>query len=108
FADALVLRDSLGTVADAVRYAAADIERGRSLERRSIEPTAQGVAWVPSTARSGTTAGAKNTVTGPPRRDARLDLGPNPFSPNGDGRDDRLFIRAEVPAGATAFRAEVF
>lgn len=108
YADTVVLRDSLGIVADAIRYAAAGGERGRSIERQSVEPTARGVAWVPSTSQSGTTAGAKNSVNGPPRLDPRLNLAPNPFSPNGDGHDDQLWIRAEVPLGASGFRAEVF
>jgi len=32
----------------------------------------------------------------------RMDIGPVPFTPNGDGKDDLLCIRFALPAGATA------
>ena len=108
FADQLVLRDPLGIVHDAVRYADADVDRGRSLERVGVDPGPVGVRWAPCTARSGATPGAPNTVHGPAGADPRLDLAPNPFSPNGDGYEDQLLIRAELPADAASYRLEIF
>lgn len=108
FADQLVLRDPLGIVHDAVRYADADVDRGRSIERVGVDPGPRGVGWAPCTARSGATPGTANTVQGPPGDESRIDLAPNPFSPDGDGHEDQMLIRADLPADAAGYRLEVF
>jgi len=109
WADALVLRDTSGIVADALGYAAVARERGRSIERIAVQPDARGVGWAPCTAPTGATPGLPNSIQAAPvGAGAAFELRPNPFSPGRDGADDRIVVHAVVPAGYTGCRIEVF
>ena len=110
WADALVLRDAAGVVVDAFGYPATAGERGRSLERLGADADARGVGWAPCTAPAASTPGAVNAGSGADRGGgaAALELAPNPFSPDADGRDDRLRVRAVVPEGYAGCRIEIY
>jgi hypothetical protein len=109
WADALVVRDAAGIVTDAFGYPAAAGERGRSLERLTPDADARGVGWTRCTAPEGSTPGAVNSTTGAGEAAAvQLAVTPNPFSPDGDGRDDQVRIRAVVPPGYSGCRVEIY
>jgi hypothetical protein len=102
--DDCVLHDPSGAVIDSVPYRAAwhspavADPQGRSLER--IRPelgSSDPRAWTSSVA--GGTPGARNSVYAQSLPAAsRLSCSPNPFSPDGDGRDDAVLIRFGLPA----------
>jgi Lamin Tail Domain len=109
FADQLVLRDANGVVQDALFYVADwSRERGRSLERLTAEPDVRGLLWAASKDPGRSTPGRVNSSTAPPSRGARVELHPNPFSPDGDGQDETLGAAIEVPEGYDGFRARIF
>ena len=109
FADRLVLRDANGVVHDAVLYSAAwSRERGRSLERLVADPDVRGLLWAACKAPERATPGRSNSAFAPPARGSRLDLAPNPFSPDGDGLEELLVAAIEVPVGYDGFRARIF
>ena len=108
FADDLVLRDAAGIVQDGLRYRAADGVRGRSLERLTADADVRGLLWAASKDASGATPGRANSAAGLPRPRLDVQCTPNPFSPDGDGRDDALGVAVEIPSGATGWRLRVF
>jgi hypothetical protein len=109
WADLLVLRDPAGIVQDAITYKAEwGRARGRSIERLTRDPDAHGLVWAACKDPSGSTPGRPNSATAPSAPGADLVLEPNPFSPDGDGREDLLGVRFEVPAGHEGFRASVY
>jgi hypothetical protein len=77
---------------------------GESLERAGLSNSGMDAAsWVLA---SKPTPGQPNgALTWSAGEKPRLDAGPLPFSPNGDGRDDQLTIFIDPPAG---YSAEVF
>jgi len=109
YADRLILRDPAGVVHDAMNYAAAwGAGRGRSLERLTPDPDVRGLVWAPCKVAMGSTPGRTNSATAPPRPHVGVLLEPNPFSPDGDGHEDLLGVRLEMPTGYVGFRASVF
>jgi hypothetical protein len=115
-ADILVLREPFGRVVDSVAY----VSRwhtpvlvdpaGRSLERISAAlPSSDGRNWGTSVAASGGTPGCPNSI----RDDniaatSHLVATPNPFSPDGDGREDRTIIRFEIPRASGWMSIRIF
>lgn len=104
-ADAVVLRDGSGATVDSVAYsvkwqspALAD-PVGRSLERISpLLPSSDGRNWGTCVAAAGGTPGCPNSIRGgEPAAVSRVAAVPNPFSPDGDGHDDRTMIHFENP-----------
>jgi len=99
-ADALHLYDPQGISMDDLAYSSTMVPPvGRSLERiRSLAPGSDPANWSPCIATSGSTPGLVNSLdlvalpTG-----LTIDLSPNPFTPNGDGHEDLLFIDFELP-----------
>ncbi|MGM0589866.1 MAG: lamin tail domain-containing protein [Bacteroidota bacterium] len=100
--DSIFLVDSTGTTIDSVFYAdswhnpnLADT-KGRSLER--VQPDGQSNDpgnWGTSTAEKGGTPTAQNSLyqsSATPTATNDITLSPNPFSPDGDGNEDRLII----------------
>jgi hypothetical protein len=109
WADALVWRDATGIVQDACGYPPDAGERGRSLERTSVDPGRRGVGWAACTAPGGATPGAPNSVSSTaPTGDGATAVANPVFSPDGDGRDDRLVVRVTVPPECDRCRVEIF
>lgn len=105
-ADAVVLRDGAGRSVDSVAYtsrwhspALADVV-GRSLERISASlPSSDRRNWGTCVAAAGGTPGCPNSIRGgEPAGVSHVVAAPNPFSPDGDGHDDRTMIHFESPS----------
>jgi hypothetical protein len=114
--DDVVLRDPSGRAVDSVAYSPAwhspavpDVS-GRSLER-ILARGASCAAWNWSTCTlpGGGTPGEENSVAlGAGRREGVLTCSPNPFSPDGDGRDDATVIHFALPPGAWSNGIEIY
>ena len=107
-ADILVLRDAGGLLQDAVFYSGSNTVRGRSLERVHADADVRGVLWSLSKDPQGATPGRENSVAGGAVGGGSVDVQPNPISPDGDGFNDVLQIRLQVPEGQEGFRARLF
>lgn len=103
--DSVVLFDLTGRVVDRVdyetRWGGAD---GRSLERINPDLASNDSSnWSTSVAPAGATPGAENSIfTRVVPSEVTLEVEPNPFSPDGDGRDDFAVISYKLPV-TTAF-----
>lgn len=113
--DGLIVRDRTGTVIDSVTYArewhvTGVKTAGRSLERTSVQ--ASGVdraSWTSSAAAAGATPGRENSVSRRVERNAlEVALAPDPFSPDGDGFEDRLLIVYRVKASSLFLHVRIF
>ena len=98
--DALVLFDPQDIRMDEMFYNDfTALASGRSLERiQSDVPGSDPRNWGICIAGSASTAGQENSLhleELPPR--LTIDLSPNPFTPDGDGQADELFIHYELP-----------
>ena len=95
--DSLVLWDQSGTMIDRVDYRPSwGGEMGLSLERISASALSNDpLNWATSLDSTGGTPGRMNSRAFPESEFSEniLTLEPNPFSPNGDGRDDLLAIQ---------------
>jgi hypothetical protein len=96
--DSLVLYDANGASADRVDYRPSwgNGTAGFSLERVSTSsPSNDPLNWASSLDSTGATPGRVNSRTFPSSGTGNdlLTLEPNPFSPDGDGHEDLLFIR---------------
>jgi hypothetical protein len=100
--DAIYLADSTGATIDSVYYSEswhnpnlAD-PQGRSLERvQPGGPSNDPGNWGTSTSPQGGTPTEQNTIyqaAGPQPQNEGISFSPNPFSPDGDGKEDRLTI----------------
>jgi len=107
--DCVRLLDSKGAVVDSANYTPNWHNPGNKSTRRiSIEkfhplmPSDSPLSWTSSgDTRYGSTPGKANSVYVPPTRaEEAFHLSPNPFSPNGDRRDDVLNITVNLPAGS--------
>jgi hypothetical protein len=109
FADAIVIRDAFGTMVDSVAYGRNWTQAGRSTER--IDPA--GVStnpanWSPHFGPGSGSPGAANSVASClPVAGTVLRLSPRTFSPDGDGKDDRLTAAVALP-GPGLVRLSVF
>jgi hypothetical protein len=83
---------------------------GVSLER--INPSHASndpVNWADCVVTEHATPGRANSVLiQPSAGEAMLQCEPNPFSPDGDGRDDQLFIRYHLPFATTQMNIKIF
>lgn len=118
--DLVALYDNTGFLVDSVRYLPRwhnpffSSTRGLSLER--INPNGgsnDARNWTTSTNREfGGTPARQNSVFAPPPEisgtASTLALSPNPFSPDGDGRDDFLVIRYQLQGTANRIRIKIF
>jgi hypothetical protein len=114
--DAVVVMAPDGTIMDSVEYFSSwhtkDIPGtdGRSLEK--IHPALDGRDfrnWGSSVSPYGGTPGLWNSIAVqhlPPA--AHLSCAPNPFSPDGDGRDDVVIIRHQMPIRSGLVRIRLF
>lgn len=114
--DNVVVADPTGSAVDSVRYAQTwhnpgiDDVSGRSLERiRPLQGSNDPRNWSTSADPSGGTPGAANsifTVVMPVA--SSMAVVPNPFSPDGDGRDDFAVVQYHLPLQVSVIRARVF
>ncbi|MDH7515473.1 MAG: lamin tail domain-containing protein [Bacteroidota bacterium] len=118
--DEILFIDAAGEVVDSVAYTsdwhnphAADT-RGRSLERLNPTfPASLRSNWSTSADREGGTPGRRNSLytERPPWQTtstARIEVHPNPFSPDGDGFEDHTVISYELPGTISQVRLRVF
>lgn len=109
--DTVILLDRYGTPIDRVRYEKSwGGARGVSLERvRPDMPSEDLNNWGSSVAPSGSTPGLPNSIHLPERpKRGTLTVLPNPFTPDGDGVDDRTVIRFDLPVARATARLSVF
>jgi hypothetical protein len=114
--DRIILTDPTGTTIDSLSYTAdwhtpgLEDPGGRSLERiNPLLPGADRRNWGTCADPSGGTPGRKNSLfTDSPPADVSLTALPNPFSPDGDGRDDLTIIHYRLRAPTAALRLRIF
>jgi hypothetical protein len=114
--DDVVLRDPTGNVIDSVAYLPAWHRSsitdcaGRSLEK--IQPTLPSIDarnWSTSTnPRGGTPCGRNSIRVDGPSGGPALSFSPNPFSPDGDGVEDFVLIRFELPVNVAQVDIKIF
>lgn len=114
--DDLVLIDPAGLVIDSVRYSPSwhnpniTDKTGRSLEKiNPLLPSNLARNWTTSTHPSGGTPGRQNSVYAAQLpAHSKLSISPNPFSPDGDGREDFTIVQYEMPLAVSTIRARIF
>lgn len=97
--DEIVLKDSLGFIVDELSYTAEADIKGYSQERVSSEKVSSDQNnWWRSVDPKGSTPCKKNSLFDSYSLDqAKLDINPNPFSPDGDGFEDQAVISYTIP-----------
>lgn len=100
--DAIILRDEFGTVSDSMSYAAC-AGANRSIERNESDPLAA-ASWYPSTALSGATPCAANSVSSQYSGAISLTLHHCVFAPSAG---EELHFAIQCPP-ATRFTIEIF
>lgn len=109
--DTVVLLDRYETVIDRVSY---DDRwgggRGVSLERvRPDMPAGDPGNWGSSVSPEGGTPGRTNSIhIASFPTEGRLTVSPNPFSPDGDGRNDRTAVALDLPVAQAIARVTVY
>ncbi len=109
--DTVALLDEFGTLMDEVTYERRwGGDRDVSLERvRPDMPAANAVNWGSSVAPEGSTPGRTNSIhLAAAPSPGKLTVTPNPFTPDGDGENDRTVVRFELPVGRATARLTVF
>jgi hypothetical protein len=114
--DDIILLDPSGAMIDSVPYLpgwhhpSVIDPGGRSLEK--VNPLLNGSdarAWSTSADGEGGTPGWTNTLYAPVRpQTGSLTLSPNPFSPDGDGRDDQTIIGFGTPEGTSTISLRIY
>ena len=95
--DKIILKDDHKFVVDQVEYTK-DWGKGISWER--IDPqrvSSDSDNWWRSVDPDGATPCEKNSLTGRYSSDLQLEIKPNPFSPDGDGFEDEVRFKFEIP-----------
>ena len=97
--DKIVLKDSLGFTIDELSYTAEADIKGFSQERVSSEKVSSDQNnWWRSVDPKGSTPCRKNSLFDSYSLDqTKLDINPNPFSPDGDGFEDQTGISFDIP-----------
>ena len=114
--DCVVLSDPSGNPVDSVCYLPswhnADIAKtsGRSLERINPRlPSNDRTSWSTSVSQTGGTPGSRNSLYVSGEIGAGgITVGPNPFSPDGDGHDDFTFINYSFQTSSVRTRVRIF
>ncbi len=113
------LRDNTGNTVDSVRYSPSwhspflSSTRGITLERINPNfPSNDARSWTSSTNREfGGTPALRNSVFAESFADENvsgLDVRPNPFSPDGDGREDNCVIAYSLKGNVNRIRIRIF
>ncbi len=109
--DLIVLRDGRGAAADQVRYIPSwGGSDGRSLERVNpfLDPS-QASSWGGCVSDYRSTPGTANSVyIDRPAAGAEAGAAPNPFSPDGDGHQDRSIIFFSLPWPRSQVTVKIF
>ena len=97
--DKIILKDSLGFVIDQVSYTSEADIKGVSRERVSTEKASSDEDnWWRSVAPEGSTPCVENSLQNSDfSEDIKLEISPDPFSPDGDGFEDRTGISFTIP-----------
>ncbi|MFH1502375.1 MAG: lamin tail domain-containing protein [Candidatus Eisenbacteria bacterium] len=109
--DTIVLLDAFGTPVERVTYDDAwGGERGVSLERVRVDiPAEEACNWGSSVDPSGSTPCEENSIYLPASAvRGHLSAAPNPFTPDGDGSDDRTVISYDLPVARAVLRITVY
>ncbi len=114
--DVIVLHDESSRTIDSVCYSPSwhhpdnKITKGISLERKNIHQQSNDPSnWSSSNDISGGTPGVRNSIDVkyfPAKSSLRVE--PNPFSPDGDGKDDIISIYFEIPAQTATVSIKIF
>lgn len=110
-ADMVVLTDASGQTVDSLFYSHKwGGDKGISLER--INPylsSSDSANWSSCVLPNGSTPGRENSIYAPllPIK-GNLSIHPNPFSPDGDGRDDRALISYRLPVETALITIRVY
>jgi hypothetical protein len=102
--DRIILKDSLGFVMDEVSYNSGVDIKGVSQERISPErKSSDPDNWWRSVDSKGSTPCKINSIQDSPSSDeVKVEISPDPFSPDGDGFEDQTSIKYTIP-----FRSEL-
>ena len=109
--DSLFLIDLSGATIDSLVYRSAwGGQNGRSLERiRSGNSTADSTNWSASVAESGCTPAAPNSILLHTEASGNwLTIAPDPFSPDGDGRDDFVTFTIQTKFPTAVAELKIF
>ena len=109
FADAVAIRDAFGTMVDSVAYGRNWTQAGRSVERIDpAGPSTNPANWSPHFGVNPGSPGTANSVASClPVAGTVLTVSPQTFSPDDDGKDDRLAAAVALP-GPGLVRLSVF
>ena len=110
-ADTIKLLDFHNIIIDSLSYEIdASIRNGVSYERMNPQFDANlSNNWRPNVLPEGSTPGFRNSIfIEPGERKGVLTALPNPFSPNGDGIDDVLVVRFELPMQYSSVNLSIF
>ncbi|KAA3615761.1 MAG: hypothetical protein D8M58_16350 [Calditrichaeota bacterium] len=113
--DVIYLINPLGGWLEQVPYSEDWLEgedyRNPSLERINSTLNAQQQKnWGPSVAEKNATPGKVNSIYVAPEKElkSKLQISPNPFSPDSDGKDDHVVITVDAPENTARIKVEVF
>lgn len=114
--DVIILKDAFGNTIDSVKYSnkwhnpEIDDYKGRSLER--INPLLASnyeENWSTSTNSSGGTPLLQNSIfTRTSPLSSKIEISPNPFSPDNDGFEDFTIISYQLPVETSNIRIRIF
>ncbi len=109
--DKITIFDQTGVCIDSLRYSSDwPIEPGRSTEKyRPNDVTSDSMRWGVSVDETAMTPGQQNSLYYDliPQK-GTVKCYPNPFSPDGDGNDDQLFILCSFPYEQVILKLEIF
>ena len=114
--DDIVLRDLLGFPIDSVSYlpswhnANVSNKAGRSLERINPQLAANDPrSWSTCANSNGGTPGSTNSILAVSLpTQSKLSFSPNPFSPDGDGREDFTLVQYELPLRTALINIKIY
>ncbi len=109
--DCVYLFDPANNLIDYICYASVrDWDTGISLERIQYHQSSQDPQnWMASTDLNGATPGYRNSVTFQKLPEqCTLHIAPDPFSPNGDGIEDIVTIKYQVPVNHARVTLQIF
>jgi hypothetical protein len=109
--DVIVLLDGFGTPIDRVAYDG-DWGGGRDVSLERVRPDLDGddpAGWGSCVAPGGSTPGLANSILIDHLPfEGALTASPNPFSPDGDGRDDRTVVTCDLPTATALARLSIY